>query len=567
MKKTTGLAAAAALALFTAAALAAPPKLDVVLKPHQTNGQVTAVDVTMTIEAPKAGKGATLVHLPLVVASIPTQRYDGDAVSARDAKGPLDLNIKDDPPTPFLTYRNWQLARPTEGDVVIYYRALPRAVDANTRNGPLFDLREEAGGLNGAGFTFLAPPVVSEQPYAIHLKWDMSDMPAGSRGVWSLGEGDLSVVRPAELLATSFYYAGPVKSFPTDPSSRFHMYWLTEPPFDAVDAAGMVGQLFDYVSAFFHDEKDTYRVFVRKNPYKYGGGTALARSFLFAYGSGKAPTAEDLKSLIGHEMVHNWPTLEGDHADISWYTEGTAEYYSVMLAHRAGFFTDDEFLKNVNKKMAEYYENPLQSLSNREAEQIYWKDARAGHVPYGRGFAYLAKVDAEIRSKSGGKRSLDDIVVPLSDRNRKGEAVGVEDWLKAVSAELGEGARTEYVDMVAGKTIIPAPNSFGSCFKAIPTTESQQDIGFDVLAYMAKPRLIQNLVPGSAAAEAGLKEGDAVLEGMDIADPSFRYDQSITIKTRRDGKDLSFSFVPRGKTVTVYQWQRDKSVADAQCRW
>ena len=42
---------------------------------------------------------------------------------------------------------------------MLAYRAVPRAVDEHTRNGPLFDLREEAGGLNGAGFTFLAPPV------------------------------------------------------------------------------------------------------------------------------------------------------------------------------------------------------------------------------------------------------------------------------------------------------------------------------------------------------------------------------------------------------------------------
>jgi len=566
MRKSSWLIATALVPFLIASATASPANLDVKLKPHQSNGHVDYVDVSMTLENPQAKPGSVLVHMPLVVASIPTQRYDGTALSARDSKGPLDLSIKDDTPTPFLTYRNWQLSHATEGDVTISYRAVPRAVDSNTRNGPLFDLREEAGGLNGAGFTFIAPPVVCQEPYNIHLKWDLSSMPAGSRGIWSLGEGDASVVRPAELLATSFYFAGPVKSYPEKSDSRFHMYWLNEPPFDAKDAAGMISRLFDFTSHFFHDDKDDYRVFIRKNPYKYGGGTALARSFLFAYGNAKAPTAEDLKSLIGHEMVHNWPMLAGDHADTSWYTEGSAEYYSALLAFRAGLFTPEEFLKNINKKISDYYQNPVQSLSNRDAEQIYWKDARAGHVPYGRGFFYLANVNTKIREKSKGARSLDDIVVPLSDRSRNGEEIGVEDWLKAITAELGEGARTEYVDMVAGKPLASLPNMFGPCFKSVAISEYQQDLGFDVLAYMGKPRIVKGLVTSSEAASAGLKDGDLVVEGKDVSEPSFHYDEPITIKVLRDGKELSFTFMPRGRTVTGYQWVRDKTVPDAQCK-
>ena len=67
------------------------------------------------------------------------------------------------------------------------------------------------------------------------------------------------------------------------------MYWLSDPPFDAPAAAKMIDRLFGYVATFFHDEGGSYRVFVRKNPYKGGGGTALARSFLFAYGTAKNP--------------------------------------------------------------------------------------------------------------------------------------------------------------------------------------------------------------------------------------------------------------------------------------
>ena len=112
----------------------------------------------------------------------------------------------------------------TSGDVTLHYRAPPRVVTASTRTGPLFDLRDEAGGVQGAGWTFLAVPVNTE-PYRIQLHWDLSDMPAGSRGIWSLGEGDVSVVAPAERLVSTFYFAGPVHSYPPQPTGNFAMYW------------------------------------------------------------------------------------------------------------------------------------------------------------------------------------------------------------------------------------------------------------------------------------------------------------------------------------------------------
>lgn len=560
-----GIAVPMTLAQTAPVPAAPPPTLSLILRPHQTAGKVDYVDVRMTIANPTVVAGATLVHMPLVVASIPTQRYDGDAVQASDASGALPLTISDEPSTPFLSYRDWHVSRATSGDVTLIYRAVPRAVDEHTRNGPLFDLREEAGGLDGAGFTFIAPPV-AKAPYAIHLHWDMSDMPAGSRGIWSFGEGDVSVVKPAEELATTFYYAGPVKSSPQDPSDRFHMYWLSEPPFDAPGAARMIDKLFDYVSAFFHDDGESYRVFIRRNPYPTGGGTALTRSFLFAYGTSKKLRADGLEGLIAHEMVHNWPTMEGDHSDTSWYTEGTAEYYSVLLSFRAGLSSPDEFLKRVNDRADGYYNNPLQRLSNHESEKIYWQDARAGHVPYGRGFMYLAGVDAAIRAKSHGTRSLDDIVLPFVARTQNGGTVTVDDWKNAVAAELGPQARMAYDDMTSGELLTPPPNTFAPCFRRVAVQEYPQELGFDVLAYMGKPRVIKGLQAGSAAEHAGLQNGDTVIEGPDVSDPSFTYDTPVTLKIDRNGQEMTFTFKAEGHAVTGYRWVRNPHVSDAACK-
>jgi hypothetical protein len=573
--------------------VAANSSLSLVLKPHSSNGAVDYVDVTMVIEHPNVAAGSTLLRMPLVVASIPTARYDGDAIQARDSSGALSLTQKDAPPTSFLSNRDWIPSRATTGDVTLRYRAPPRIITAATRTGPLFDLREEAGGLHGAGWTFLAVPINSE-PYRIQLHWDLADMPAGSRGIWSFGEGDVTKVAPAEQLVSSFYFAGPVKSYPIQPTGRFAMYWLSDPPFDVTAAAGMIQKLFDYMSDFFHDDGGSYRVFMRKTQ-SNGGGTALTRSFMFGYAESKPPTAESLEGLIAHEMVHNWPLLSGDHADTSWYSEGAAEYYSVVLSFRAGLSTPDEFLKRANERASGYYLNPLQGLTNRGADSIYWKDSRAGHVPYGRGFMYLAAVDAEIRAKTKNKRSLDNIVLTLLERTRaaeadtlrgngapmtarsgqsegigksKGGAPGVADWQELVGKELGPRGVRGYENMIAGVPIAVPANTFAPCFRPVRVALGRPlEPGFDVSSLSGPKRVIKGLVAGSAAAQAGLLEGDEVIEAPDLGDPTFKdADKLLVIKVRRAEEEHTVSFVPQGKPVMGYLWERNPRVSDADCK-
>jgi predicted metalloprotease with PDZ domain len=352
------------------------------------------------------------------------------------------------------------------------------------------------------------------------------------------------------------------------------MYWLSEPPFDVAAAAGMIQKLFDYMSGFFHDDGGSYRVFMRKT-LANGGGTALTRSFMFGYGESKPPTAESLEGLIAHEMVHNWPTLAGDHADTSWYTEGSAEYYSVVLSYRAGLSTPAEFLKRINEHASGYYLNPLQNLSNRVADAIYWQDSRAGHVPYGRGFMYLAAVDAEIRTRTHNKRSLDDIVLKLLERTRaaevsggKSKEPGVADWQELIGKELGSRGVRGYENMVAGKPIVPPADTFGPCFRPVRMSVGRPlDPGFDVSSLSGPKRVIKGLIAGSPAALAGLLDGDEVIAAPDLGDPTFQdADKPLVMKVRRGSQELPISFVPAGKPVMGYEWKRNERVSDADCK-
>ncbi|OJH36929.1 hypothetical protein [Cystobacter ferrugineus] len=555
------------LLLATPVALAstppsAPPALDVVLAPHTKGGAVDRLEVRMRIGHPDLAAGQTLLRMPLTWASIPTARYDAAAIQASDAKGPLELVAVDETSIEDEVYRHWKLGRGTVGDVRVRYGTPPRVVSSETRNGPLFDLRGEAGGIMGAGVYFFALPH-TEQSYRITLEWDLSGMPAGSRGIWSLGEGSQSTVAPADTLAHSFYAAGPVKSAPAEGEGNFSLYWLSPPPFDAGALSNQIRELYGHMSEFFQDAGAPYRVFVRANPYPSGGGTAFPRSFMFGYGPGGETIGRGTLMLIAHEMAHNWPTLHGEgHGDYAWYTEGTADYYAALLALRSGVIDQARFLSIINGYASDYYTNPFRSLGNEQVAARFWSDARAQRVPYGRGFMYLARVDAQMREKSGGKRSLDTLVLEILARQRQGEKVGVREWIALVTRELGASARAEFEDMVAGKTIVPLPNSFGPCWRPVAVTERPFDLGFDEM----RLAVVRDLRPGSAAEQAGVKEGDKILSMTPLQQARSHSKQKMELTVERGGRRLRLSYSPRGAPVPGWRWTRKPGVSDVACK-
>jgi hypothetical protein len=560
------LAAALALAVCAAGARAAePPRLGLTLTPHvaPTDGYV---GVRMTLEKPNLAAGAGLVHLPLKLVGIPTIRLDGDALTARDDQGPLELSQSDEPPTPQGVYRRWSVKRATVGDVTVSYRAPPRPVTAATNNGPLFDLRAQPGGFAGAGVGFVVTPV-APGPWRVHLHWDLAEAPAGSGGAWSLGDGDVDTVAPSDLLAFSYYAAGAFHTYPATGHDKFAVYWFGETPFDMAALAGRVHKLYAVMSGFFGDADASYRVFMRQNPYAGTGGTSLAHSFMFGYQPAAKPTLDSLQGLIAHEMTHNWPSLQGEHGDIAWYTEGTAEYYSLLLSYRAGALTTDQLLKALNDKARAYYTNPYRALSNPEAAKIFWTDPVAQTVPYGRGILYLARTDAAIRAKTQGRHSLDDIVKELRRRQVKGEPYGIPQWLSLVGAQIGPAqAKHDYDAMVAGDLLVLPANRFAPCFSVVKGTALPFELGF-ARASLNDDRVVRDLQPGSAAAKAGVRDGDVIVSASDVN--KVRDDETLpmTLTLRRAGAETTVTYLPRGAPAPAYHWVRDRRIADAACRF
>jgi predicted metalloprotease with PDZ domain len=132
--------------------------------------------------------------------------------------------------------------------------------------------------------------------------------------------------------------------------------------FNAPEIAKEVESVLTKMALIFEDTELSYRVVVRFNPVRGFGGGAFLRSFILEYDPFIELADGEMLSLLLHEMVHNWPCMEGPAHEVTqyeatWYNEGShlpclvpkhsmlpfadlhigvADYYSIILLYRLG---------------------------------------------------------------------------------------------------------------------------------------------------------------------------------------------------------------------------------------
>jgi len=556
--KLTASAIALAFAL-TGAAKGDAPAINILATPSAMNAETGGtVDIVETIH-PKA-QAAWIPSFSLGTKApgmSHTQEVAGLMVT--DALGQIPGALaRDDAEGSFV----WTASRPAKGDVVARYR-LPVVNDNPISGGPPTYLRIEGNSISGVGDMFFLQPKV-DGDYRISVGWNLTAMGAGAEAVSTYGDGNFSL--PAgnvSRLAESFYIAGKVTRYPGPGKHTFSAVWPGDPGFDPRRPLAWSEKLYAYMSKFFGDKAEPeYRIFMRFNPAaNAGGGAAFPHSFLWTYGEGVSGTA--MQSILGHEMTHTWT------AGVSkWFDEGLAVYYQIRLPWRAGMLTSEEYLSDINKTAARYYTNELVGTNFKDVMTDYWGDRRKMVVPYDRGAIYLASVDEAIRQKSGGKRSLDDVVRIIVARLRDGQSLSDEDWVKLMRTELGQPGVDAYDAMIAGKTELPGSKAYGPCFRRIDAMIRRYNLGYTVKQPTDGRGVyyVQNLVPGSEADKAGIRNGDAIILRTNTDGAQRDPDMTLTVKITRDGKTFPINYLPRAEPVAAYKWERDPAVSESQCR-
>ena len=451
-------------------------RCDITLKPHMPAGQVESMDVALTLEGLTRAAGGELFRAQVETVTIPGCVPEN--VRITDDAGDVAFTVTESAPYPYK-FMHYAVERDVAGTVCIAYTVKPRPFCEGDRCGPYFDLKAEEGGASSAGLSFL--PEIAGLEGDISLHWDLSDCPKGATGICTFGEGDLSYQGTLDKLQQSYFIFGMVSSI-TDGDFGFH--WLTKPSFDVEAIAAYARDLFGRMSQFFRDDGKTYRIFMRKDPYPTSGGTALMRSYMFGWNETQPVSVKDKQNILAHEMVHNWPHLNDNPYGItSWYSEGTAEFFCVMLPFRMGLVSKEDTLKEIQSRTDAYYTNPTRHLENVEAAKICWKDRRAQRLPYGRGFFFLANTDVKIRQATDGQYSIDDVVLEILEKGRKGITLGNEVFLQTVKDLSGVDVTADWETMRTGGHIVPIEGCFDGHFSVTETEVPEADTGKPVTSY------------------------------------------------------------------------------------
>ena len=124
----------------------------------------------------------------------------------------------------------------------------------------------------------------------------------------------------------------------------------------------------------------------------------------------------------------------------------------------------------------------------------------------------------------------------------------------------------QFRGMLAGAWQIPESDAFGSCFRRTRVPLRRYELGFEPKVLTEQPRIVRGLVAGSAAERASLRNGDEILRP--VGQDAIQGDQAreIELQLRREGRDWTLRYLPRGATVDAWQWHRKPSACDASCR-
>lgn len=146
----------------------------------------------------------------------------------------------------------------------------------------------------------------------------------------------------------------------------------------------------------------------------------------------------DWLGLVSHEFFHTWnvkrlrPVELGPfdyedevYTESLWVVEGVTSYYDDLLVHRAGLSSRKDYLKELASRIERLRDTPgrkVQPLTRSSFDawiKHYRRDENTVNTAisyYNKGALLAFVLDAEIRRRTGGERSLDDVMRTAYER-------------------------------------------------------------------------------------------------------------------------------------------------------
>lgn len=245
---------------------------------------------------------------------------------------------------------------------------------------------------------------------------------------------------------------------------------------------------------------------------------------------------ESFLGLVAHEHFHLWnvkrirPDALGpfdyeneNYTRLLWVAEGTTSYYDSLIMRRAGFVTDKEFLEAKASAIKQLQERPGRfETSLEEASLDAWiKYYRQDENSINNQISYYDKgeivsflLDAEIRSASGGARSLDDVMRHLyNEFYKKNRNYTSQDFQRAAETAAGRSLDEFFANYVRGRAEIDYDailSGVGLRLEVAEPNKGKAYLGADLTEEGGRVT-VRSLPAGTPAYEHGLNAADQII--------------------------------------------------------
>ena len=288
--------------------------------------------------------------------------------------------------------------------------------------------------------------------------------------------------------------------------------------------------------------------------------------------------------LYAHEIFHAFNVKRLRPADmvpyryereqptpLLWVSEGITDYYGDLAQLRGGVIDSAGFLALTGGKIATVADAPPTGLEDASLNTWVQPVDGSAYLYYPKGSLAGFMLDVLIRDASGNRRSLDTVMRELYTRTYRERFRGftTAEFLAMASRAAGGRDFTDfYRRYVDGRERYPWDTVLPLAGLRL-TTDTVRDarLGLATGADTAGGLLVTSVVPGGAAAAAGLRTGDRLLDVGDVhvRDANFgeefraRYNArpgaELPLRVRREGAVLTLParviLVPRVETRLV----------------
>jgi predicted metalloprotease with PDZ domain len=456
----------------------------------------------------------------------------------------------------------WQVTHNRGAELRCEYTVDPerKTFDWNSTHHPIATKRF----FHGLGNAFLVTPAQGRgQPeeYEVLMRWKL---PPKWTAICSWGAGPSvgARLRPDDV-RQSVYLAGRFETCRTrvPGADELTIALVDDFAFSAEEFAERASGIIADQCGFMHESSFppfVITVIPVGEPVKAGdlhiAGMGLYHSFALCI-SPAATLTDGVEHLFAHELFHTWNgrLLEAEEPEelVYWFTEGFTDYYALRILYMSGRWPVEVYARWINRHLREYQANPARNASNEQIRAGYWKERNTvGEAPYQRGLLLALRWN-KLAHDHGVRDGVDALLRKLVERARQGAFRVSNDALReAGRAVFGAWFTPEFDRYVRQAETVEVPrDALAPALVGRSKAVYDYVLGFDRERSLREQR-VRGVVAGSAAAKAGLHDGDELM-GWDVHGET---DREIQLQVLRAGQLKSIRYFPRGARREVLQF-------------